>query len=153
MNRLRRDLVAGGSGALLAALLGAPAASQVAAARDQNPFQARSPAAVYAALGLAAPAATTAIVITAPDIAENGANVRVEVEAKLPDVTRILLVAERNIFPLLADARISSRALPWIEAKIRLAETSNLRAVVEAGGRLYTATRHIKVIVGGCLPG
>lgn len=149
----RRDALAAGGAALLAALLGSPAWAQTADGRNENAFNARSPASVYSALGIAAPAESPAIVLTVPDIAENGASVPVEVEVKLPDVTRILIVGDRNLFPLLADARLAPRALPWFEAKVKLAETSNVRAIVEAGGKLYTAARRVRVIVGGCLPG
>lgn len=150
----RRDVIAAGGAALLASLLGASAWAQAAAdGRNENAFNARSPASVYSALGLAAPAESPAIVLTVPDIAENGASVPVEVEVKLPNVTRILIVGDKNLFPLLADAHITPRALPWLEAKIKLAETSNVRAIVEAGGKLYTTARRVRVIVGGCLPG
>lgn len=155
----RRGFLAASAGALLVALLGSPRWA-LAAGRKENAFNARSPESVYGALGLASPTelqAGESIAIHAPDVAENGANVPVEVAVSLPRVERVLLIAEKNLFPLLADARFSPDApiqvQPWLEVKVKLGETSSLRVIVQADGRLYTATRSVKVIVGGCLPG
>ena len=158
----RRGFLAASAGALLVALLGSPRWA-LAAGRNENAFNARSPESVYGALGLASPTELQAgegIAIHAPDVAENGANVPVEVAVSLPRVERVLLIAEKNLFPLLADARFSPDApdapiqvQPWLEVKVKLGETSRLRVIVQADGRLYTATRAVKVIVGGCLPG
>ena len=93
------------------------------------------------------------IVIQVPDVAENGAQVPVEVSVRLPRVQRILLIGERNLFPLLADIRLSERSQPWLEAKVKLAESSRIRVIAQADGRLFTAARSVRVIVGGCLPG
>lgn len=89
-------------------------------------FSADSPEFLYAALKLSAPVDRAEILIQAPDVAENGAQVPVEATVHLPRVQHILLIGERNLFPLLADIRV---------------------------GGLYTATREVGVIVDGCLPG
>ena len=155
----RRGFLAASAGALLVALLGSPRWG-LAAGRNENAFNARSPESVDGALGLASPTELQAgegIAIHAPDVAENGANVPVEVAVSLPRVERVLLIAEKNLFPLLADARFAPDApiqvQPWLEVKVKLGETSRLRVIVQADGRLYTTTRSVKVIVGGCLPG
>jgi sulfur-oxidizing protein SoxY len=121
--------------------------------RNVNAFDARSPGSVYAALGIKAPVESKHIKIDAPDVAENGANVPVEVSVNLPNLQRVLVIAEKNLFPLLADVRFTSKSDPWVEMKIKLAETSPIRVIAEADGKLYTASRPVRVIVGGCLPG
>lgn len=158
-SRSRRRFIAASAGALLAALLASPRWAR-AASRNENAFNARSPESVFGALGLAAPtelAEGQGIRIHAPDVAENGANVPVEVSVSLPRVERVLLIAEKNLFPLLADAAFAPDApiqvQPWLELKVKLGESSRLRVIVQADGRLYTTTRAVKVIVGGCLPG
>jgi len=150
----RRFFIKTAGAAAIASLLGqCPAWAGNERARNLNAFNARSPASVYAALKLGAPEESQAIRIDAPDVAENGANVPVEVTIDLPGAERALLIGERNVYPLLADIELSPRSEAWFETKIKLAETSQLRVIVEANGRLYTASRSVKVIVGGCLAG
>lgn len=148
----RRDFLVLATAASLARLL-ASAGLARAGERDVHASSAGSPASVYAALGLSAPVESAAIVIQAPDVAENGAQVPLEVTVNLPRVQRILLIGEGNRFPLLADIRLGERSQPWLEAKVKLAESSRIRVIAEADGRLLTATRDVRVIVGGCLPG
>ena len=125
----------------------------IGAERNVNAFNARSLESVYAALGIKAPRESKDIKIELPDVAENGANVPVEVTVNLPNLQRVLVIAEKNLFPLIADISFTSQSDPWAEIKIKLAETSRVRVIVEASGRLYTASRPVRVIVGGCLPG
>ena len=123
------------------------------AERIVNAFNARSPESVYASLGIKAPRESKDIKIDVPDVAENGANVPVEVTVNLPNLQRVLVIAEKNLFPLIADVGFTPQSDPWVEIKIKLAETSRVRVIAEAGGKLYTASRPVRVIVGGCLPG
>lgn len=148
----RRDFLTAGSLTLLALFL-SQGRQSFAAGRNINAFNARSADSMYVALRLPRPVESQAIRIEAPDVAENGANVPVEVHMDLPNVERMLLVAERNLFPLLADVSFTPQVEPWFEAKIKLAENSTVRALVVADGKLYTAGRSVRVIVGGCLPG
>lgn len=139
--------------ALAAYLAGAATAARAAGERSTNAFNARSLDSVLRGLGLPKPVKSSAIEIVAPDVAENGANVPVEVTVNLPGVERVLLIGEKNVFPLLADLRFGPRARPWFEVKVKLGETSNLLVLAEADGKLHSASRSVRVIVGGCLPG
>lgn len=151
----RRQFLSATSLGLLAYALGQPskAWADSSGQRNLNAFNARSPESLYAALGLPAPIPSDLIQIDAPDVAENGANVPIEVNIGLANPQRALLVADRNVYPLVADVQFGARSEPWIEAKIKLAETSNVRVLVLANNQLYAASRPIKVIVGGCLAG
>ena len=40
--------------------------------------------------------------------------------------------------------------VPAVANRIKMAKTSNVIVVVEAGGKLYSATKEVKVTVGGC---
>jgi sulfur-oxidizing protein SoxY len=139
--------------ALAVALIGATRKAWAGSVRNVNAFNARSVETALGALNLPAAEESNLIDIDAPDVAENGANVPVEVSARVPNVERVLVVGERNVFPLLADTAFGPGALPWIELKVKLAETSHVRVYVLADGRLYTASKQVRVIVGGCLPG
>jgi sulfur-oxidizing protein SoxY len=95
--------------------------------------------------------------LEAPLIAENGSVVPVTVEADLPMtpqryVKSIYIISDKNRRPL--NARFSLTpdvGKPSISANIRLAETTDVRAVVEMNdGSLYMVKQEVKVTVGGC---
>ena len=90
------------------------------------------------------------ITIEAPDIAENGRNVPVEVRTDLPGLQSMILLSDSNPFPLLARARFTPRVEPRLALRFKLGGTGTLVAVVEADGKLYRATRMVKVTSGGC---
>ena len=90
------------------------------------------------------------ITLTAPDIAENGAVVPVSVETTLPNVTRISFVVPDNPFPLAANFVIPAGTEPYISNRLKMGKTSSLIALVESDGKLYSATKQVKVTVGGC---
>lgn len=90
------------------------------------------------------------IVIEAPDIAENGRVVPVEVTSSLPGTTSISLLSETNPNPLLARAYLTPKVAPRIAVRVKLGGTGNLVAIVEADGRLHRAIRPVKVTAGGC---
>jgi sulfur-oxidizing protein SoxY len=90
------------------------------------------------------------IVITAPDIAENGAVVPIAVSSKLPDTQQISILAEKNPFPLAATFDVSSGGEGYVSTRIKMGQTSDVWAVVKAGGKYYTARKEVKITVGGC---
>jgi sulfur-oxidizing protein SoxY len=91
------------------------------------------------------------IAITAPDIAENGAVVPIAITSKIPNTQSISIVAEKNPFPLAATFDVANGAEPYASVRLKLGQTSNVRAIVKAAdGRFYTAVKEVKVTVGGC---
>ena len=113
-------------------------------------FESKALADVLKALNATGAADSKDIGITAPDIAENGAVVPVEITSRIPNTEAISIIAEKNPFPLAASVDISNGAEPWTYVRIKMGETANVRAVVKAGGRYYTAVKEVKVTVGGC---
>ena len=113
-------------------------------------FEAKSVADVMKAFGAGAPTESKDVTLTAPDIAENGAVVPVEVVSRIPGTEVISIIAEKNPFPLAAIVEISNGGEPYTYVRIKMGETANVRAVVKAGGRFYTAAKEVKVTVGGC---
>ncbi len=146
-------------GALAAVVLagGLARRSLAAEGRNINAFNARSVSSALGALEVEDRDGGDdgGIVIDAPDVAENGANVPVEITwPAQAGIVRLLVLGERNVFPLLADITVFPAALPWIELKVKLAETSRVRVLaVDGQGRVWGASRQVRVIVGGCLPG
>ena len=50
----------------------------------------------------------------------------------------------------MASYKIPAGTVPAIANRIKMARTSNVTCIVEAGGKLYSATKEVKVTVGGC---
>jgi len=90
------------------------------------------------------------IKLKAPDIAENGAVVPVEVSTALPEVSSIGIVIEKNGRPLAADFQLTPRATGKVSTRVKVAESSKVLAVVESKGKLYSAAKEVKVTIGGC---
>ena len=88
--------------------------------------------------------------LDAPEIAENGAVVPISVSSTLADVTSIAILVPENPFPLSAAYKIPAGTSPMVGNRIKMAKTSKVVALVEAGGKLYSATKEVKVTVGGC---
>ena len=139
----RRTFLAAGLGALL--LSGAARAAWPEAA-----FEAERLDDVLARLGGGNAAASGAITITAPDIAENGAVVPISVSTTLPEVTRVSIVVANNPLPLTSTYDLAPGAVPYVATRVKMLKTSDVVALVEAGGKTYAATREVKVTIGGC---
>lgn len=93
-----------------------------------------------------------AVKLTMPTIAESGANVPAEVEVNLPagQVKAIHLFADKNPTPHMVAVSLVG-ALPYYASRVRLAQTTAVRAVVEtADGKLLLASASTRVTVGGC---
>jgi sulfur-oxidizing protein SoxY len=154
MNKPRRHFLklTGQAGALAVAWAAGLAASGRAWAATWNKagFEAKSLADVMKSLGASGAAESNDILITAPDIAENGAVVPIAVTSKLPHTQQISIVAEKNPFPLAATFDVSGGGEGYVSARIKMGQTSNVWAVVKAGGKYYTAKKEVKITVGGC---
>jgi sulfur-oxidizing protein SoxY len=139
----RRSLLA-----VLGLLLAKPLS--VLAAWNEQAFGAKTAADALKGIGAGAPTPSKDIVIEAPQIAENGAVVPIEISSNLPGTTAIAVVIEKNPFPLAGRFEFKEGALPFVKLNVKMAETSDVRVVAFAGGRQYAATREIKVTIGGC---
>jgi sulfur-oxidizing protein SoxY len=154
MNQLRRTFLKGTGAAgtvAIAIAAGLLKPSQVLAAEwNKSAFEAKSVGDAMKAMGLAAPADSKDILIKAPDIAENGAVVPVEVTSKIAGTDSISIMAEKNASPLIADFDLMNGAEGYVSTRIKMGQTSLVRAVVKAGGKTYTAAKEVKVTIGGC---
>ena len=139
----RRSLLA-----LLGVLLAKPLAAL--AAWNAQAFGAKSAADALKGIGAGAPQASKDIVIEAPQIAENGAVVPIEISSNLPGTTSIAVIIEKNPFPLAGKFDFKDGALPFVKLNVKMGETSDVRVVAVAGGKHFAATREIKVTIGGC---
>jgi len=101
-------------------------------------------------LGTEAFEETNQIKLRTPDIAENGSVVPVTVKTKITGVESISIFALENARPLAISADMSATARPVLATRIKLGKTSKVVAVVRANGKLFGATKTIKVTLGGC---
>ena len=154
MSPLRRRILkfSGAAGALvLAAGTGLLRAGQAyAAAWNKNAFESKAVSEALKGIGAANLIESKDITITAPEIAENGAVVPVAISSKIPNTQSISVIAEKNPFPLTSTYDVAKGADAYVSIRLKLGETSNVRAVVKADGKYYTAVKEVKVTIGGC---
>jgi sulfur-oxidizing protein SoxY len=147
----REALKTGGSLALIAAAISAGVLPQAAfASWNKNAFDAKSVNDVVKAMGGSAAEKSGDITITAPDIAENGAVVPVAVSSKLANVESISILVEKNPNALAAQFDIPAGTEANVGTRVKMGQSSNVHAVVKAGGKYYVATKEVKVTLGGC---
>ena len=153
MNALRRNVLKGAAGAgtvAVAVAAGLLKPTQALADWNKAAFEAKNVGDAMKGLGVSAPADSKDISIKAPDIAENGAVVPVEVTSSIPGTTNISIFAEKNATPLVADFDLSGGTQGFVSTRIKMGQTALIRAVVTAGGKSYTAAKEVKVTIGGC---
>jgi sulfur-oxidizing protein SoxY len=147
----RNALKAGSSIAVIAAAISAGVLPQSAFAQwNKNAFDAKSLNDVLIAMGGASAEKSGDIAITAPDIAENGAVVPIAVASKLANVESISILVEKNPNALAAQFDIPSGTEANVGTRVKMGQSSNVHAVVKAGGKYFVATKEIKVTLGGC---
>ena len=87
--------------------------------------------------------------ISAPEIAENGNTVPIEVSAE--GAAEILVLAAGNPSPGVATFKFGKMAVPAASTRIRLAGTQDVMAVAKMqDGSFRQASRTVKVTIGGC---
>src|SRR5438445_4719309 len=128
-------------------------APALAAANDTYPddaFRQKSDGDAIKALYGKTAEASDKVKLDAPEIAENGAVVPVSVATTLDNVTSIAFFVSENPNALAAHYKIPAGTLPNVANRLKMAKTCNVIAIVESGGKLYSATKEVKVTVGGC---
>ena len=114
-------------------------------------FEAKNMAELMKALGAGAPAESKDVVITGPDIAENGAVVPVGASTTLPGVKRMLLLVEKNPSMLIAIFDVSDAVDANFATRVKMGQSSNVFAVAMMGdGKVLYAAKEVKVTLGGC---
>ncbi len=145
--------MAGGGLSLLGALLAAGILRPEEARAGQwngSAFEGKKLDEVIRSLGGTDMQESADIAIIAPEIAENGAVVPLQIVSNLPATQEIAIAVEKNPRPLAAYFDIPSGTLPDIQTRVKMAETCNVYALVKAGGTFYYAAKEIKITAGGC---
>jgi sulfur-oxidizing protein SoxY len=154
MNSLRRIFLrrAGETAALTAALAAGVLKPErvLAASWNKDAFGAKNAGDALKSIGASNAAPSKDVVIEAPQIAENGAVVPIEITSNVPGTKSIAVLIEKNPFPLAAKFDFTEGALPFVKLNVKMGETSDVRVIAEAGGKHYVASKEIKVTIGGC---
>jgi sulfur-oxidizing protein SoxY len=146
---LKSTLAVGATGIAISAGLLTP--KSVLAAWPKAAFEAKdTKAALEASLGSSDTAESGDIKLKAPDIAENGAVVPVTVTSNIASTEAISIIVAENANPLAATFNLGANTQGEISTRIKMAKTSDVTAVVKAGGKLYSTSKNVKVTIGGC---
>jgi sulfur-oxidizing protein SoxY len=145
---LQGTVATGAAGAALGTGLVTP--RDVLAARPADAFTANKLDAALDALYGSTDLQPGDITLKAPDIAENGAVVPITVEHNIDGAESISIIAENNPNPLAASFDLTPSSGGLVSTRIKMGKTSNVHAVVKAGGKLYSASKEVKVTIGGC---
>lgn len=151
----RRLILQGAASVALLGLGNLPfgATSALAAANDKYPeeaFKLKNEADAIKALYGKTAEPSDKIKLDAPEIAENGGVVPISVTTTLDKVTSISFFVAENPNALAASYKIPDGTIPSVANRLKMAKTTNVTAIVEADGKLYSATKEVKVTVGGC---
>jgi sulfur-oxidizing protein SoxY len=125
--------------------------TQAQAAFNAAAFEVKTMAELVKMLGGSAPVESKDIVVTGPDIAENGAVVPVGVSTTLPGAKRLLLLVEKNPSVLSAMFNVTDAVDANFSTRVKMGQSSNVYAVAMMGdGKVLFAGKEVKVTLGGC---
>ena len=154
MNHQRRTLLKASmaSGTIAVAIgAGLLTPQAVLAAWPKAAFDAKDmDEALKALLGAKQSSPSSDIQVEAPDIAENGAVVSVTVKTTIPNAEQISIFVPENVSPLCASYVLSANTEGFVSGRIKMRKTSDVIAIVKAGGKLHMAKKPVKVTLGGC---
>jgi len=89
------------------------------------------------------------IKIKAPDIAENGAVIPVSVSTKLK-ASKVAIFQDANPESTVAVFSVPQDGIIDYSVRIKLGQTGTVTVVALADGKLYKASKLVKVTIGGC---
>ena len=155
MQNTRRKVLKAGGGMTLYALLIAAGwlkpGDVAAQSWNKSAFEAKSlDEALKAFAGGSSAQSKDIAFVSTPDIAENGAVVPIGITSSIPKTEAIAILVEKNPNPLAAIFEIPSGTEPAIGTRVKMAQTSNVYALVKADGKYFVASKEIKVTLGGC---
>ncbi|GBR76264.1 thiosulfate oxidation carrier protein SoxY [Acidiphilium acidophilum] len=107
-------------------------------------------ATLQAMYGTSSVSTSSDVKLDAPDIAENGAVVPVSFDANAKNVTGASILAIDNPFVMACAYKIPAGTDPAISSRVKLGKTTQVVAVIQSGGKLMSASKQVKVTLGGC---
>jgi sulfur-oxidizing protein SoxY len=148
MQYTKRALMKGGLA--LMALAALPRVLLAAVWPEKAFSESEMSASLKALFGTDVTTTTDQITLKVPEIAENGAVVPITIKTTLKNVESISIVVEKNPRPMVATFEIPPGTLADISSRIKMAETSDVTAVVKTSDGIYSTAKQVKVTIGGC---
>lgn len=151
----RREFVQSTTGAAalgLATSVGVfPTTASAQTAWNKAAFEAKSLAEVVKALG-GTEAATESkdVILSAPEIAENGNVVRLGAQSAIAGTTWLGLVVEKNPAALTAGFDVMAGTEANMSTNVKMGQSTNVYALAKAGDKYFYAVKEVKVTLGGC---
>jgi len=93
---------------------------------------------------------SSAITLSAPDIAETGAKVSISISSNLPDVESISILLEKKPPSLVASFNLEPGTNAFVRTWIKIPVSSEVIAIVRSKGKQYFTKRLVKVTTAGC---
>jgi sulfur-oxidizing protein SoxY len=151
----RREFVQSSTGAAalgLAVSAGLfPITASAQTAWNKAAFEAKNLADVVKALGGAAAATESKdVVLSVPEIAENGDVVRVGVQSAAAGTTWLGLVIEKNPAVLAAGFDVLEGNEANMSTNVKMGQSSNVYALAKVGDKFIYAVKEVIVTLGGC---
>lgn len=152
MDILRRSVIKGASsGGLLAVLAVGLLGPTRVLAWNKAAFEAKDIPGSMKALGAASAADNKDLLLTAPDIAENGAMVSIDIVSNIPNTVSLAVFVDKNPAPLSGTFNFSNGALLDVSMRVKMGQTSILRVVAKTSdGKFYQTQKEIRITAGGC---
>jgi len=134
----------------VAASCGLLVPSVVLAAWNKEAFSANDLSAAMSASGAGSAVESDKIKIKIPPSPADASKVGVEVTSDLANVERIAIYVEKNKNPLSAIFNFGKNTTAFINTRVKMSQSTNVVAVVTAGGKLYKAQVPVTITASGC---
>ena len=122
----------------------------IAAAWNKAAFEATTLQQATQQLAVDAEIPSDDLVLFAPDRAENGAVVQIEMTSRIPNTEAIALFVAENPTPLIANVMLTGGAQARLVTRIKMAQTSQVKVMAKVGDKYYTQTKQVVVLEDGC---
>ena len=124
---------------------------QFALAYNAAAFSGKTVQDVAKAFNASAPVESKDVILTGPDIAENGAVVPMGVSTTLAGVKHLLILVEKNPNALVAMFNVNEGTEANFLTRAKMGQSSNVYAVaITNDGKALFSKKEIKVTLGGC---
>lgn len=122
----------------------------MAAAWNKPAFDAIGLADALKSLAIGNTLPTKELQLVAPDKAENGAIIQIEVMSLLPNTEATYVLVEHNPTALLGKYEFKNGAQPFFVTRIKMAETSDVTIIAKVGEQFYSTSKKVEVLENGC---
>jgi sulfur-oxidizing protein SoxY len=127
-----------------------PATASAQTAWNKAAFEAKSMVDVVKVLGGNPATESADVVLTAPEIAENGNVVRIGVQSMAAGTTWVGLVIEKNPAALAAGFDVMAGTEANMSTNVKMGQSSSVYALAKVGDKYIYAVKEVKVTLGGC---